>query len=62
MVILNVLFTSLQAIYGKDNDLCVIVQAFFITNLEPRNYWEFASQIYEGLGYKRCADGALFFP
>ncbi|CAO2821825.1 unnamed protein product [Amaranthus hypochondriacus] len=33
--------------------ISVAGKAFFITNLEPRNYWEFASQIYEGLGYKR---------
>ncbi|GAV63869.1 3Beta_HSD domain-containing protein/Reticulon domain-containing protein [Cephalotus follicularis] len=28
-------------------------QAYFITNMEPIKFWEFLSQIYEGLGYER---------
>ncbi|KNA19220.1 hypothetical protein SOVF_063540 [Spinacia oleracea] len=34
-------------------NVSVAGKAFFITNLEPRNYWEFLSRLYEGLGYQR---------
>ncbi|XP_021752087.1 3beta-hydroxysteroid-dehydrogenase/decarboxylase-like [Chenopodium quinoa] len=40
-----------EALISRKNS--VAGKAFFITNLEPRNYWEFVSRIYEGLGYKR---------
>jgi len=29
------------------------VQAYFITNMEPIKFWEFMSQLLEGLGYER---------
>lgn len=29
------------------------LQAFFITNLKPMKFWDFVSNILEGLGYER---------
>lgn len=29
------------------------LQAYFITNMEPIKFWEFMSQLLEGLGYER---------
>ncbi|KAF2617533.1 hypothetical protein F2Q68_00041965 [Brassica cretica] len=33
--------------------LLSIVKAYFITNMEPIKFWEFMSQLLEGLGYER---------
>ncbi|KAL9233186.1 hypothetical protein vseg_008215 [Gypsophila vaccaria] len=33
--------------------VAVAGKAFFITNLEPWNLWEFVQRLYEGLGYQR---------
>lgn len=32
----------------------MILQAYFVTNMESIKFWEFVSLILEGLGYQRC--------
>lgn len=43
-------------VYLSSYDVSVtylLLQAYFITNMEPIKFWEFMSLILEGLGYKR---------
>lgn len=43
----------------------MLMQAYFVTNMEPIKFWEFMSLILEGLGYERyssnCSFAFLFF-
>ncbi|KAL2920919.1 3beta-hydroxysteroid-dehydrogenase/decarboxylase isoform 3 [Bienertia sinuspersici] len=49
----NVAHAHICAAEALNRNTVVAGKAFFITNFEPRNYWEFISRIYEGLGYQR---------
>lgn len=38
----------------------MLMQAYFVTNMEPIKFWEFMSLILEGLGYERYSSNCSF--
>ncbi|KAK6146320.1 hypothetical protein DH2020_020189 [Rehmannia glutinosa] len=48
LFVMSITFTSREEYLGLK-----FLQVFFITNLEPMEFWDFASLLLEGLGYQR---------
>lgn len=49
----HLIFLFLLGPWIRMYSFVINLQAFFITNLEPANFWEFVTLILEGLEYQR---------